>query len=66
VGLATRKSGGEHGSIAPPVVVLSVGHRIEVQRNFDVQAFECYKPALQTIRVPKKCPLELKIVKRAQ
>jgi len=40
VELATKKSAAEHGSTSPLVVVLSGGRRIEVQRDFDVHAFE--------------------------
>jgi len=40
VELATKKSAAEHGPTAPLVVVLSGGRRIEVQRDFDVYAFE--------------------------
>jgi hypothetical protein len=40
VELATKKSAAEHESTAPLVVVLPGGRRIEVQRDFDVYAFE--------------------------
>jgi len=40
VELATKKSAAEHESTCPLVVVLSGGRRIEVQRGFDVHAFE--------------------------
>jgi hypothetical protein len=40
VELATRQSPTQHESTCPLVVVLSGGHRIEVQRGFDVHTFE--------------------------
>jgi hypothetical protein len=40
VELATKKSAARQGSTSPLVVVLSGGRRIEVQRDFDVHAFE--------------------------